>query len=608
MSQPIIYLAFANDKDNPLKNLEEEESGIREELRPREDDNHFIVKHDSFATRDIISRRLADFKEDLVVFHYSGHADEKGLETAGEKTLSEGIAELLGDCPKLRLVVLNGCSTREQVDLLLKEGVPAVVATYAPVKDPKAKQFGITFFHELADDFKPFKEAFDTAIGTVKTMEGSEEIQAHRSIRLRPQDELDDSKLWGLFYGEDEEALQRGLPKKVAQATDFVPNKDLVKALVKAVTAYVPRIQELEEEETREPFPDNTKEKEMAMMGALPYPLREPLRSLQAPSTDDWNNIYLSPSCDRLLLLINLHDNLLDMVAYLAVSILWDAVNNKYLEEIPAEEKERIKRFLATPSRQRSADDYFTVIRSSLNHIKGISKEKENGVLLMEEFTEQADLFEEGRPLHEACTEISKIKGQGDCRDMDHSKISFQCVEVEKQLTKMFEKLGFLARYKILSVKKIDAYKSRSQPRAMYTHHLLVNKDMSGKVEDDQLLFNEGHYESKSVLLVPKDQLKKEIENKTRMVTKYLNLTPFIIDGHAFEKDAPIAKLYLLDSLDLESIEPDKRDKLYVFRNVIQYPLTDEPLTPSRLKEEEKMKTYNFLYGQFRAFFASFIR
>ena len=598
MSQPIIYLAFANDKDNPLKSLEEEEKGIREELRSREEDNHFEVEHDSFATREVIARRLADFKNDLYIFHYSGHADEAGLETAGEKTLSEGIAGLLGDCPRLRLVVLNGCSTRKQVDLLLEKGVPAVVATHAPIKDPKAKEFGITFYHELAD-FKPFKEAFNTAIDTVKTMEGSEEVEAHRSIRLRPQDQIDDSKLWGLFHGEEERAVDKKLPEKIKPPEDdFEPNEELVRILIDAVEAYVPIIKKLQDEEKNSPVPiDHSGRKRVEMIKSLPYPVGELLRSLLAESTDMDENIYAKPSRDRLLLLINLHDNLMETIAYVVMATLWDAVNNEELKEIPAEIKKQLTQFLVVPSAKRSADTYFPVIRQALALLK------DKASCLMEELIDQSELFQEDQPFYRASSGISDIKAKGDFREMDHSEISFLCLETEKQLTRMFEQVGFLARYKLISVKGIDVFKHRGIPQAAYIHNVL-RLVVNSSDKDKQLIFYQGHFDTKSVFLVQKEQMEQEAAS-THTIGKALNLTPFIIDEHAFDTDrATEAKLYFLDHLDQEKGDHQYRELIYPDKELLS------PAERIKIADKDKNKRtseFRYLSSQFDSFSSSFI-
>jgi|GEM_PF-1827981 len=599
MSKPIIYLAFANDRDNPLESLEKEEREIRDVLEPREKQNHFEVEWDSFATREVITNKLtdSDVSRDLIIFHYSGHADDKGFETAGEKTISAGMAELLGKCPRLKLVVLNGCSTRQQVDLLLEKGVPAVIATHAPIKDHKAKEFGRVFYKQLAG-FESIREAFDKAIGAVKSMEGSEELVVHRGIKKRPEDQLDDSKLWGLFYGEEERALEVKLPESMAVETgDFEPNVELEKVLINAVEEYVETIKKLQKKEKNSPVPvDYSGQKRVEMIKSLPYPISEPLRNLLAESTEEDENVYRTPSRDRLILLINLHDNLLDIFSYVLLSAMWDALAGEQLKELLTEDKAMLRNFLNKPSFERKAADYFPLIRRAQALIQ-----PEN--CLMTELIEQAELFGEGQELERASTAISDIKAKGDFQNADLSEIRFFCVEAEKQLAAMFRKLGFLARYKMISVKSIDVFKNRSLPQAAYIHNVL-RLVVNSSEKDNQLIFYQGHYETKSVLLVVRKQLEEEEESGGESVTASLNLTPFIIDEHAFETSrATEARLYLLDHL-----APDGGEQLY--RYIIQYP-EDQLLSPAeRVKiaeKERKQSDFRFLSNQFETFSSSLI-
>ena len=122
---PVIFLAFANDRGNQLDQLVEEEKALLKILDAYKDKNQntYLVKHTSFATINDITDALKKYRRDIVIFHYSGHAGSEGLFLEGEKAQSAGLAEFLGKCPQLKLVVLNGCSTGEQVKVLQKDGL-----------------------------------------------------------------------------------------------------------------------------------------------------------------------------------------------------------------------------------------------------------------------------------------------------------------------------------------------------------------------------------------------------------------------------------------------------------------------------------------------------
>ncbi|MCB9292589.1 MAG: hypothetical protein H6559_05595 [Lewinellaceae bacterium] len=92
----------------PLENLKDEDTGIHGILARREAKNHFTILRESFAEREVIIEHLQDYRDHIVLFHFSGHAGGDGLMMEDGKGNAEGIAELLGQCPNLELVILNG--------------------------------------------------------------------------------------------------------------------------------------------------------------------------------------------------------------------------------------------------------------------------------------------------------------------------------------------------------------------------------------------------------------------------------------------------------------------------------------------------------------------
>ena len=77
-----------------------------------------------------------------------GHADGDRLllQSAFESAPAYGLATLLGQQRGLKLVFLNGCSTRPHVKRLLDAGVPAVIATARPIDDAVAAEFAAAFY------------------------------------------------------------------------------------------------------------------------------------------------------------------------------------------------------------------------------------------------------------------------------------------------------------------------------------------------------------------------------------------------------------------------------------------------------------------------------
>ena len=125
----VIFLAFANDDNQPLSSLKDEYDGIYKTLSPNHLKQHYLLHRDTEASIESISHYLVQFRNHIRLFLYSGHAGEHRLVLDKGDARAEGIAQLLSQCPKLKLVFLNGCSTKGQVNALLEKGIPAVMLT-----------------------------------------------------------------------------------------------------------------------------------------------------------------------------------------------------------------------------------------------------------------------------------------------------------------------------------------------------------------------------------------------------------------------------------------------------------------------------------------------
>jgi hypothetical protein len=168
-----IFLAYANSEQSPLATLREEDAAVNKTLANRAGAGHFLIRRESFATIPDIAYYLTKDQAELVLFSYSGHAGHSELLLGDGPANANGIAQMLGRCPKLKLVLLNGCSTQGQVKALLDAGVPAVIATNAPVGDRAATQFAITFFQALSDHCRTIGQAFEDGIAAAQAQSAS---------------------------------------------------------------------------------------------------------------------------------------------------------------------------------------------------------------------------------------------------------------------------------------------------------------------------------------------------------------------------------------------------------------------------------------------------
>lgn len=157
---PILVLAFANDRDDParnLRNLAEEARQAQAALAAAEQRGHcaLVLRQNATAADILDVFQDARYRDRIAIFHFGGHADGYRLllETAAGAPAAAnagGLARFLAQQRGLQLVFLNGCSTAGQVADLLAAGVPAVIATDQEVDDTQATAFAARFYRGLA--------------------------------------------------------------------------------------------------------------------------------------------------------------------------------------------------------------------------------------------------------------------------------------------------------------------------------------------------------------------------------------------------------------------------------------------------------------------------
>ena len=132
----------------------------------------------------------------VALFHFAGHADADRLllESASGATAAhaEGLAGYLGGQGGVKLVFLNGCSTRPQVAELLRKGIDVVLATARPIDDAAARAFAVDFYKQLVAG-RTFRDAFERARELAKTARGNHPRAFFRDLAaFGPEDVADE--------------------------------------------------------------------------------------------------------------------------------------------------------------------------------------------------------------------------------------------------------------------------------------------------------------------------------------------------------------------------------------------------------------------------------
>jgi WD40 repeat protein/DNA-directed RNA polymerase subunit K/omega len=191
-TRPLILLAFANDQSNYLHQIGREMENLREQLTPIALDRGFELEPFPYTDSHKLVEYLNDNQQRLVLLHFAGHSNSDILQLDDGELHIRGLAEKLGACPHLQLVVLNGCQNAAQVHALRAAKVPAVIGTNAPIGDQTATEFTQTFYLALAKRGLSVADAFTQAKQDVETSKG----QSFRSLDIHTPDT---GQVWAWF-------------------------------------------------------------------------------------------------------------------------------------------------------------------------------------------------------------------------------------------------------------------------------------------------------------------------------------------------------------------------------------------------------------------------
>lgn len=532
----ILYLTYANSQEHPLPYLQEEGDDVYRALRPRALERHYFLERDAYVTLRKIAESIALYKRQLSIFTFSGHAGQQTLFLDREEARAFGIAQLLGECRNLSLVLLNGCSTRGQVDLLLDKGVPAVIATSAPVGDSKAQRFATRLFQALADR-NTLGEAVSLAAGEVQAMA---DVAFQRKLVL-DDDETDpgipaDTPLWGLYY-RNEAALAYKLPERMVPPSDFRPNHLLIDTLWEALP---PKARAEVEAGIREKFSNNSLLsrslnkalsvdfviKKEAVLKHFPSPVSLQINKLCAKTEDRPEHSYHEPGPARLGKLDDTFQLLTETLAYALLAQIWMYQLENPDAGMPAGPSEEISHFLRAGREDRAVYDFRQLIRSVAAALEAEAVPREG--FFIDEFPELRALFYEDEAFMTAYFFLQTLRRRLEEKSHIGDEEAAQlCLTAEEALAQILSKTGFISRYAVNTVRHIDVRKFPHLLVPTFRHDMVRLVDLSADMVEKTPVELEQPLDNRTVLL-----LKSYAGDSAGRLT--LSLSPFIIDINAF--------------------------------------------------------------------------
>lgn len=534
--KPIILAAFANDQGRFLDSLQQESDAISDALRGKKDGGFLDLEVQQGATIERLFALIGRYGNDLAVLHYGGHANGSALDLqASGGTNAEahgaGLAQLLGSLPGLKLVFLNGCATQGHVEALLASGVPAVVATSAPVEDDIALQFAKAFYAALADPAasRTIDFAFARAKALVATAKGSAiEVESRGMSVGSDAPPVVGAARWGLYAAKGKEAaLAWTLPD--SRVADFVieasapatataiatPNGGLIARQAAAMSELDKDFRERMELERRLSR-DGTVDERLVREGiinAFPSPIGEKLRILFAGG---------QMGDPRLRLTVATYDITTRFVAFALLAQLWDLFEDQAgAVTLSGPQWQAIEAFNALDEAGAARFDYLgfaITLTAALAANQTPAYMSQCGTLAAA--MAQPDCAA-------AQTFMNTMRGAIFDHTLDPAKVVELAQEADVHLDAVLYVLTFVVGYKLATIKEIKISRTRKKNASYLHRRVVLDRAAAALYKDDtQALVN--FADSESVILL------KDLDD----VSSYLNLSPFVIDQNALTANA----------------------------------------------------------------------
>lgn len=517
MKSPVIFLAFANDEDEHLPLLEEERKAIKEHLVPLANRQYFQLFDEASANSGDLVQYLSEFNDQVVIFHYGGHAESDRIMLADGSAHASGVAEALSLQDNLKLVFLNGCSTDPQVRQLLEMGIDAVIATRVPIGDRSAMEFANVFYRALSTQHS-LEEAFRMAAANYLMRKG-ENVGIYRGLAMMEAEAREGDLPWGLYVqdGQDEK-LDWKLPLKAASSFIIrgagyryqagTVNQKIIQTLADAIAPYSETVNDMVENARRRDRDPRLRDLRAAVIDSFPTPIGTHLRKLLLSE---------KTNVERLQRIVNVYVISCKLLTYTLLSQLWNELTVKKELVIPEDQHLLIRNFLNLGEETVQLYDYVQLIRALADVFESLDIP-----YFIQEFDQLRTAFYQDEQLQKAYLFLEEMRAELEGTVAAEELESF-CVQAEDNLCEIFKYLGFSAKYKMVTIKSIELLKKRFEMPA-YRHHMVVLDRITAAFGVlDEVLTSPNFTENDSVVLVPMEDV----------VSPYLNLSPFILDENA---------------------------------------------------------------------------
>ena len=516
MNTPLIFLAFANDQDAHLDLLKQESRKLYDTLEELERKEYVKVHREESADAEELFTDFARRKDQVAIFHYGGHASGTRLRLESGEGDAQGLAQMLGEQENLKLVFLNGCSSKGQVQALFDAGVKAVIATSVPIKDDKAVMFAERFYESLAHR-RTIDQAFNMASAFLLTNYGDKLDAQHRGIVMPwgGQPEVEELP-WGLYYKEGHEDIRNyklpyyrpiGLPKEMMNyiGSSFTANRYIVSVLDEMCKFNPDIYHQMVVQRDGESIKKDSREYPLLIIENFPWPIGSQIRLLRLKD---------APNLERLKHLVSTYIVTSKVLYFILLSDLWEARHHLADKSITWDH-------ISLDREAYMGFDFFAQI--------GPLYEKLSEVVtpFVTEFEMLYEAIKDGESqLNTAHRMLEELRSEL-ASEPPSSDLEKRCEQTEKAVRVILLHAAFLANYRMLTVRNVAIDKPRFE-LVEYEHEmgpLNARQALGLNLYQDAHSRRKSHYaDSSSVVLVANE----------KRLSQALNLSPFIIDKNTF--------------------------------------------------------------------------
>lgn len=141
-----VFLGVFNSSESSTRPFEEKYRIIRA-LESVKELNSIALVDKTWKELNSIGK---SFKEQVLIFHFAGHAGIDQLVFEDSSINPNQLADFLAQFPNLKLVFLNSMRSERFIEKLVESGIPVVLATYGDITDSQAISFAHDFYEHLA--------------------------------------------------------------------------------------------------------------------------------------------------------------------------------------------------------------------------------------------------------------------------------------------------------------------------------------------------------------------------------------------------------------------------------------------------------------------------